>query len=170
MIVEDIILVDNVICDNIKQKDLLEVGLLSNNILSQLRNLVEFISIKIYEKYLGQKLENNEANNKKALEYIKTRGDIRFLSKFHHFLQISRSHYITDYDNAERLMLKYLDYLLKLREYCKLEFDLSILHNLEDFPIREDETYREYYEQISKSIENVKKNKNIQRRNDRFYV
>lgn len=48
---------------------------------------------------------NNTVRN--ALDYIKARGNIKFIERFHYYLQISKSHYIEDDDGAERLMLKY---------------------------------------------------------------
>ena len=43
---EAIINTDNVICENISKFDLEERGILSQNILSQIRNLVEYVAMK----------------------------------------------------------------------------------------------------------------------------
>lgn len=40
---------DKVICKNISKFDTTERGLLSQNILSQVRNLVEYIFMKVYD-------------------------------------------------------------------------------------------------------------------------
>lgn len=160
----------NIICENISNQDILGVGLLSQNILAQLRNLVEYVAIKVYGSSIGEDLNDEQDNKNLAIEHIKSRGDIRFLSKFHHFLQVAKSHYVTDNDNAERLMLKYLEYLTKLRDYCKSEFALEILDNLDEFPTKVDETFIEYYSQITDKIVHCKSIKNTSNRNDRFYV
>jgi len=47
---DDILNIDKVICGNISRFDSTERGLLSQNILSQLRNFVEYISLKIIDK------------------------------------------------------------------------------------------------------------------------
>ena len=48
---------DKVICRNISRFDASERGLLSQNILSQLRNFVEYIADKIYSN--GEYIDNN---------------------------------------------------------------------------------------------------------------
>lgn len=106
--IDDTILeIDKVICRNISKFDESDRGLLSQNILSQLRNLVEHISLKAYGG--DQDIENTYENITQANAYVTSRGDLRFLSKFHRFLQISASHYTVDEENSERLMLKYYE-------------------------------------------------------------
>ena len=65
------------------------------------------------------------------------------------FFQIVASHYTMDEENSERLMLKYYEYLLKLRKFLHDKYSLEILDNLEDFPIDLDKTLQEYYEKIA---------------------
>ena len=97
---------DKVICRNISRFDASERGLLSQNILSQLRNFVEYIADKIYSN--GADIDpNNYVVNVAALKYLQTQGNLRFLFKFHELLQKSVSHYTLDEDASERLMLKY---------------------------------------------------------------
>ena len=109
-----ILATDKVICKNISRFDDSERGLLSQNILSQLRNFVEYIADKVYAN--GSDLDpNNYALNVEALKYLQTRGDLRFLHQFHELLQKSVSHYTLDENGSERLMLKYYEYLLKIK-------------------------------------------------------
>lgn len=90
-----ILATDKVICKNISRFDDSERGLLSQNILSQLRNFVEYIADKVYAN--GSDLDpNNYALNVEALKYLQTRGDLRFLHQFHELLQKSVSHYTLD--------------------------------------------------------------------------
>lgn len=73
-----ILATDKVICKNISRFDDSERGLLSQNILSQLRNFVEYIADKVYAN--GSDLDpNNYALNVEALKHLQTRGDLRFL-------------------------------------------------------------------------------------------
>lgn len=73
---------DKVICKNISRFDDSERGLLSQNILAQLRNFVEYIADKVYAN--GSDFDpNNYALNVKALKHLRTRGDLRFLHQFH---------------------------------------------------------------------------------------
>ena len=73
----------------------------------------------------------------------------------HDFLQIVASHYTMDEENSERLMLKYYEYLLKLRKFLHDKYSLEILDNLEDFPIDLDKTLQEYYEKIAVKMKHI---------------
>lgn len=89
---DEIAIIDGNICKNIdKNKD--DRGFLSQNILSELRNLVEHIALKIYNEYNKQNLNKAHSNLKKGIDYIKDKAEFKFLYKFHNFLQISASHY-----------------------------------------------------------------------------
>ena len=106
-----IINTSRVIWKNISRFDASERGLLSQNILAQLRNLVEYTAGKVYAN--GADTDPNDYNAKtNALKYLSTRGDLRFLNRFHDLLQKSASHYTLDEDSSERLMLKDYEYLL----------------------------------------------------------
>lgn len=112
-----ILTIDKAISKNIDCFDDSERGLLSQNILSQLRNFIEHISLKAFSN--GQDIENSYANIEKANAFVKSRADLKFLNKFHKFLQPVASHYTLDEENSERLMLKYYEYLLKIKSYLK---------------------------------------------------
>lgn len=141
---------DKVICRNIN--DLYEErGFLSQNILSHLRNLVEYISQKVFFCYSEP---NDYESKKKALKILKSKkqGGLKFLYDFHELLQKSVSHYTLDENSSERLMLKYYEYLLKTKSYLKTHYDLEILGNIHKFPINIDKGLQEYYEKIYEKI------------------
>lgn len=97
------------ICKNIESLQANERGLLSQNILSQLRNFLECVFLKIYVASGNSLIENEYQNIKNAIKFINTlQGKYRFLNQFHKLLQISVSHYTLDPDSSERLMLKYI--------------------------------------------------------------
>ena len=144
--------IDNNICENI-DKNLNDRGLLSQNILSQLRNLVEHCSMYIYLRLNG--LDDNisleEAKNKipsipKNISNISK--EFRFIIKFHDLIQTTESHYTHDKNNSERLMLEYYKYMLLLKKLCIKKFNLRILSNLYKFPLELDKNLDEYYEKI----------------------
>ena len=95
-------------------------GLLSQNILSQLRNLVEDIAIKVFSN--GKNLDPKDYNGVrvKAINFIKSNNKYKFLSYFYKLLKISVSHYTNDKEASERLMLKYYEYILKAKLFSKL--------------------------------------------------
>ncbi len=157
--------IDKVICSNITKFDDSERGLLSQNILSQLRNLVEHVSLKVWNN--GQEVENTYENITKANAYVTSRGDLKFLSKLHRLLQITASHYTLDEENSERLMLKYCEYLLKIKSFLKKTYNLDILENIDGFPLKTDSALKEYYEKI---VEKVNQPKSKNTHSDRFYI
>lgn len=146
-----ILATDKVICKNISRFDDSERGLLSQNILAQLRNFVEYIADKVYAG--GSDLDpNNYALNVEALKHLQTRGDLRFLHQFHELLQKSVSHYTLDENGSERLMLKYYEYLLKIKIFLNDTYGLHVLDNIEDFPLDTDTELSEYHEKIVEKI------------------
>lgn len=157
------------ICDNIKQLRETDRGLLSQNILSQIRNFVEYIAIKAYSN--GQDVNPNDYDlNVAALKDMQRRGDLRFLYRFHEMLQKSVSHYTVDKDGSERLMLKYYEHLLKIKLYLKQVYNLDVLENISDFPLNTDTELSDYYEKIAERIESPSTHSYPVTYNDRYYV
>jgi hypothetical protein len=128
---------NGVICNNISQLSFADRGLLSQNILGQIRNFVEYIAIKAYSN--GQDVNPNDYDlNVVALKDMQRRGELRFLYRFHEMLQKSVSHYTVDKDGSERLMLKYYEHLLKIKLYLKRTFNLDVLENISEVMVRLD--------------------------------
>ncbi len=158
-----------VICDNISQLSFVDRGLLSQNILGQIRNFVEYIAIKAYSN--GQDVDPNDYNmNVAALKDMQRRGDLRFLYRFHEMLQKSVSHYTVDKDGSERLMLKYHEHLLRIKLYLKQTFNLDVLENISDFPLNTDTELSDYYEKIAERIDSPSALSYPVTYNDRYYV
>lgn len=157
--------INEVICENISIFDDSKRGLLSQNILAQLRNLVEHVSLKAYSQ--GRDLDIVYQNIENAMTFVKSNGNLKFLSKFHKFLQPVASHYTMDKENSERLMLKYYEYLLKIKSYLKKYHNLEVLENIDDFPIDTDSTTKEYYEKIAEKINQFNLRNSD---NERYYI
>lgn len=164
-----ILATDKVICKNISRFDDSERGLLSQNILAQLRNFVEYIADKVYAG--GSDLDpNNYALNVEALKHLQTRGDLRFLHQFHELLQKSVSHYTLDENGSERLMLKYYEYLLKIKIFLNDTYGLHVLDNIEDFPLDTDTELSEYHEKIVEKICYPSPGCSTSTYSDRYYI
>ncbi len=147
--------IDDMIFESIEQMADYNRGFLSEHILKSLRDLIEHTAIKILSYSKGCELELKYTNIEEAVNFIKNKGQYKFLAKFHRFVQNSVGHRTPTNDNAERLMLKYYEYLLRLKNFCKDNFQMEILKNINKFPLNTDKTYYEYYGEIANKINNI---------------
>ncbi|GIN41170.1 hypothetical protein J19TS1_41190 [Heyndrickxia oleronia] len=67
-------------------------------------------------------------------------------------MQIVASHYTLDEENSERLMLKYYEYLLKIKNLLHDRSSLDVLDNLDKFPLNTISNLQEYYKKIAAKI------------------
>lgn len=163
----NILIVSENICKNIANITDDDRGFRSQNILNNLRHLVEAVDQRIYSDIEPITL-NKYDDIEKSVSYVASRGNLRFLHRFHYFLQAAVSHFIPDEDGAVRLMLKYYEWLLRIREYVKNSFGLNILQNLEDYPLDLDDSLQEYYEKIAFQLDHASYSNRAPA--DRFYV
>lgn len=156
---------DSAICNNIatltNQRDLL-----SQNVLSQLRNLVEGAAVRLHTG--SGETEHDYAAIEAALAWVKANGRLNFVTKFHTLLQPSVSHYTFDGDTSERLMLRYFVYMMRLRTLLHDQTGVAILNNLEAFPLDQDPALAEYHRKIAAEI--GKPGRATSDRRDRFYI
>jgi hypothetical protein len=143
-------------------------SLLSQNVLAQLRNLVEGVLVRLH---LGTgDAEFSYDAVKPALAYVRSQGKMNFLGRFHSLLQASSSHYTLDGDASERLMLKYYEYLHRLRSLARTTCAIDVLRNLESFPVDLDPSLREYHLKIAQRIEAVRGTKLEREAGARYYI
>ena len=160
---------DKVICGNISKFDSSERGLLSQNILSQLRNFVEYIAMKECST-VADVDPNDYDERKKCLKTLKSKGNLKFLYRFHELLQKSASHYTLDENASERLMLKYYEYLLKIKSFLKEKHRLQVLQNINDFPLNTDNDLSEYHKKIAEKIDSYTLKPHILDYHERLYI
>ena len=164
----EITTIDKVICRHIDNLRTAERGIVSQDILAHLRNFIEHIMLKVYAS--GRDIDVKYDNIQDAINYVKTKGNLKFLRRFHDFLQIVASHYTLDEENSERLMLKYYEYLLKTKNFLKTQYSLDVLGNLDIFPLNTDPTLNEYYEKIAEIINRHNVSDSRKAHNDRYYI
>lgn len=156
---------DSAICTNIatltSHRDLL-----SQNVLSQLRNLVEGVAVRLHTE--SADTEHDYVAIEAALAWVKANGRLNFVTKFHALLQPSTSHYTFDGDTSERLMLRYYEYMLRLRNLLRDQAGVDVLGNLEAFPLDQDPALAEYHEKIAVEIDNP--GRATSDRRDRYYI
>lgn len=143
-------------------------GFLSQNILGQLRNLVEGLIVWASQTSGSGPFDYSEVGD--AADYVKATAKFRLLSRFHGLLQASTSHYTLDRDPSERLMLKYYEYLLRTRDLAKAQFGIEILRNLAQFPLNTDPALREYHAKIGKLVDEVQATLSPNPRTERYYI
>lgn len=165
---EQILKTDKVICRHISNMSNLPRGQISQDILSQLRHFVEHIMLKVYSN--GDDIEDSHENIQKAVKYVKNESSLRHLSRFHHFLQVSVSHRTLEEENSERLMLKYYEYLFRIKIFLHKKYSMEVLSNLNQFPLETDDCFREYYEKIAQKVDQYKTPIRNGFRFDRFYI
>lgn len=165
---KQILKTDKVICRYISNLINSTRGEISQDILAQLRHFVEHIMLKIYAK--GKDIEDTQDNVKQAVKYAKGEESLRHLSRFHHFLQVSVSYRTLEEENSERLMLKYYEYLLRIKTLLRDTYSLYVLENLDQFPIETDASLKEYYVKIARKIDTYKKATLNEFKYDRFYI
>ncbi|MBN8690824.1 MAG: AAA family ATPase [Armatimonadetes bacterium] len=156
-----------VICTNIEKLSA-DRALLSQNILAQLRNLVEAVAVRLHRRDGNHEFEYALVGP--AMDWVGSgKKQINFLHRFHRLLQMSSSHYTLEGDPSERLMLKYFEYLLRIRTLTREVFGFEILHNLESFPVDLDPSLHEYHRKIAERIDFVGPAK-PDARHDRYYI
>ena len=161
--------IDRVICGNLDMMDwpMATRALISQNLLSQSRNLVEHIAVRAYGK--GEEIALTRETVPNALAYLKEDNKYLFLRKFHSFLQESKSHYTPDNEGAERLMIKYYQFFVMIRNFAKQEYGINLLANLEKFPVNTDRTVAEFHEKIAERLMENRPSVEYSR-NERMYV
>lgn len=90
-------------------------------------------------------------NERLAWELSQFNIETKYLSNFLKGLKYIGSR-IPDEGQSERLMLKYYNYLWEIRRFLKKIFNITVLGNLEAFPLHTDTLDTEYYEMVASSI------------------
>ena len=130
-------------------------GWASQTILKELRDFVECVMFLIAFQGKESQRKYDYQNICIAQTKVREQGKLRFLWKFHDFLQISVSHYTPDENASERLMLKYYDYLIDIRSYLDKEFNIKTLQYLDLFPLNIDSATSEYQTKIAQCINDM---------------
>lgn len=167
---QEIIYICSVIDKNIEaHKILKDRGLLSENILSQLRNLTEDVAIFINNTENSLSLDIHYNNVDDSIKYVSSVKKYKYISVFHKFLQSTASHYTPSEDDAERLVLYYFRYICMIKQTLE-NLGIIVLKKLEDFPIYEDNLTKEHYKNIGNVIDTVGNVKSKSLKSGRFYV
>ena len=142
---------NKIICRQISRLGESTRGEVSQEVLESLRHFVEHILLKVYAN--GSDIEDTHDNLKSAVKHAKSNPKITHISRFHHFLQVSASHRALKEENAERLMIKYYEYLLRIKNFLRDNYSMDVLQNLEQFPLNINDELVEYYTKIADKVD-----------------
>lgn len=122
---------------------------ISKRILTQLYDLCyAVIILNAYKKGYAS------VSEKLAFEVSQFSVETKYLCNFVKGLKYI-NHRIPKEGQAERLMLKYYNYLWEIRKFLKSDYKIDVLVNLEKFPLDLDAVDSEYYEMVAKNIEDM---------------
>ncbi len=126
---------------------------ISKRMLRYLRDICETTLLLNAMRY------GNETSLRVAWEIASLNIKTKFLCSF-----LQGLHYIgfqtPEEGQYERLMLKYYDFLWKIRDLLKKQNNINILNNLEDFPVEKNEDETEYNKVVVEAIKKVEKKDN----------
>jgi Cdc6-like AAA superfamily ATPase len=166
---EQILRSDAAICRHIKNLDALGRGAVAQDILANLRTFVEHIMFKIFAHV--NEVSYDYLHIEHAIDFVKTRGQLKFLWRFHAYLQIVTSHYTLGPEDSERVMLKYYEFLLRIKGYLKTQYRFDVLANLDEFPLSTDKNLQEYYEKITEKLTHRNQRKDMaSAEHSRYYI
>ncbi len=165
---EDVVKIINTRCENISE--IIKTGIdfsykrdkISRKILTELEDLCKATLLANGLQYYSL------MNLRIAWELAVLNIDTKFLSVFLQGLRYIGLKVPED-GQYERLMLKYYNFLWRIREYLDNKFHLKVLENLEDFPLENNEEDREYNQLLAVAIETVANTSNTIRPN-RYYI
>lgn len=162
------------ICSKIDEKLLMtreeSRGSISSDALKCLRDLVDHISACCLLQSENKFYQTQYEYIQNGIRFINKNPKFGFLSSFHKQLEASVSHYTLLGDQAERLMLKYLDKLVILKDFLKNEFGIKALNNLSLFPLDLDKTFENYYKEIIKTMSKISFSKTPDKKKYTYYV
>lgn len=145
----------------------------SKLIINVLRNYIEaiicYVAINDGAKYIDT--STHRAINDKSIQFVDSnRSKYELITSLHDSINNAASHesvLIGDY--AERLMLSYIPKLIKIKKYLYDRFSIVTIKNLKQFPLRLDESTKEYYEKIINVLQTIKTNESLPY-TENFYI
>lgn len=142
---------DEQITESLDRMDILNVTRddVSKRILTQLNDLC---TATLLLNAIASGLE--KANLQLAWERSLLNIETKYLGTFLKGLRYIDNR-IPDEGQSERLMLKYYNFLWQIRKFMREHYGMSILSNLEKFPIKIDELDKEYYDLVASAINSI---------------
>ena len=144
-------------------------GEMAQDVMSHLRHLTEHLAMAIVNGKSFTCSDYYSAIRPALNELPKMRG-MKFLWEFHELLQKSVSHYSLSQDDAQRLLVKYKEYLVLCRELAKNKLGIDILLGLGKVNWDDDPGLQEYYDLIFDKVATFGFGVSSSVGKDRYYV
>ena len=119
---------------------------ISTDILAHIRNFCEVVMYKVYNEENNTDLYQTHENLKTVRKYIKQ--NYFEIDKFHTMLDASVGHMAFGKMQSEALLLKYIPKLIVLKKLLLDKYNISILENINKYPLDLDESLTSFYEKI----------------------
>lgn len=128
-----------------------EDGLLSQNLLSHLRNFLELIFAKICMSINNEYKSDfkDYAKIKSFKKELKSKHKYKNLTNFHSMLNIAVSHYTNDETNSKLFLFHIYENLQEIKELLAKEYNIQVFENIEDIlPIFKNNTSFDFYSKV----------------------
>lgn len=137
---------------NIEKLSKIDLGLCAQNILAQTRNLLDGISLYIFENVLGFSLDDIQTFNDAISKLKSQKSNFREIVDLYEYLETTASHFTQDQWTSIEIINVYADYLFNLKDYAKKQLNISILNNLYLFPFDEARNDDGFYGNVAKIL------------------
>ncbi len=146
------------------------VGLCAQNMLSQLRNLIDALALlKWYKDGNDEPTGNGRDRTRKAINNLNDSGRcFKPLVKIYDYLEKIASHFTQDQFASEVLLIKYETLLQEVKNVAKSQFNIDVLNNLDAFPFDTNDDLKEYYHLVYKELKNA--SLSVGKKTNIFYV
>jgi len=124
------------------------------DILNVVRNLNDHVAWKIWIDIEPNPSDRIAINNV-AKEFL-NKPQFKFIGILDKFLRKSTSHFTPSVDGAERLMIKYYRYLLRIKSLVKERYNMEIIQNIDNFLEDLDEQTKMYYTGVAEQINTIR--------------
>lgn len=138
-----------------------------------LRTYLETIAARIYSEAHPGILVPIRGKDKwytTYMKYLKENNEYRYIYRLHSSLQITTSHYVPDEDGAIRLMAGYIPALYQLQNQMRENFNMHLLHNLDNYPQEKESEFDPFYESVFEALKKIDARYFDEHTNDRYYI
>lgn len=127
-------------------------AVISSSILSHLRHFCEAFMYKIYDEDKNEDLFQTHDNLKTVRKYISDNYCDSGINNFHSLLEKSVSHITFGYLQSEALAIKYIPYLINIKEILRIKYGIDVLQSIYKYPLDLDTSLIDFYNEILSTL------------------